>query len=228
MNDSIYTIPVSEVFEPKDGCPICRMRNTLETRCVDYITGAAMMEPDIRIMTNEMGFCEKHFPMIYKTKNKLSVALILESHLNEIKKEIFDKNFLLDKKGKLNRVKKVQESCYVCNKINWAMSRQLDTTVLMFERDKEFRKLYAEQPYFCMEHYKDLVEIAHKKLKGKMLSDFLNATDEATKKYLETLCEDVTHFTKMFDYRNSGEDADWKNSKDSIQRAISFLSTRQV
>ena len=27
MRDSIYTIPISEVFEPKCGCPICRMRD---------------------------------------------------------------------------------------------------------------------------------------------------------------------------------------------------------
>ena len=32
MRDSIYTIPVSEVFEPMDGCPICRMRNTIEEK----------------------------------------------------------------------------------------------------------------------------------------------------------------------------------------------------
>lgn len=228
MNDSIYTIPISEVFEPLDGCPICRLRNTLETRAVEYITGAAMMEPDIRIMTNELGFCEKHLPMIYKTKNKLSVGLILESHLHEIQSEIFNKNFLLDKKGKLSRVEKVQSSCFVCDKINHAISRQLETVTLMFERDRDFRDLYKQQPVICLEHYKDLVKVAHKKLKGKMLSDFLNATDEITKRYLDTLQSDVSHFTKMFDYRNSGEDADWRNSKDSLQRAVWFLTSREV
>ena len=228
MNDSIYTIPISEVFEPLDGCPICRLRNTLETRSVEYITGAAMMEPDIRIMTNELGFCEKHLPMIYKTKNKLSVGLILESHLHEIQAEIFNKNFLLDKKGKLSRVEKVQSSCFVCDKINHAISRQLETVTLMFERDRDFRDLYKQQPVICLEHYKDLVKVAHKKLKGKMLSDFLSATDEITKRYLDTLQSDVSHFTKMFDYRNSGEDADWGNSKDSLQRAVWFLTSREV
>ena len=52
MKDTIYTIPVSEVFEPKEGCPLCRMRDTLEERCLEYIMGAAMMEPDVRQDTN--------------------------------------------------------------------------------------------------------------------------------------------------------------------------------
>ena len=30
MRDSILTIPISEVFEPKCGCPICLMRDILE------------------------------------------------------------------------------------------------------------------------------------------------------------------------------------------------------
>lgn len=43
MRDDICTIPVSEIFEKKDGCPICRMRDTIEERMTDYILGDAMM-----------------------------------------------------------------------------------------------------------------------------------------------------------------------------------------
>ena len=45
MREDICSIPVNEVFEPKDGCPFCRMRDMLEDRMATYITGAAMMEP---------------------------------------------------------------------------------------------------------------------------------------------------------------------------------------
>ena len=30
-----------------------------------------------------------------------------------------------------------------------------------------------------------------------------------------------------FDYRNNGEDADWGNSRDSIERAVWFLTSRE-
>ena len=43
-----------------------------------------------------------------------------------------------------------------------------------------------------------------------------------TKGYLETLTEDVSWFCKKFDYRYDEEP--WYNSKDSVQRAIKFLS----
>ena len=56
MRDDICTIPVSEVFEVNDGCPICRMKKTVEDHIIDYIMGAAMMEPDVRIETNKKGF----------------------------------------------------------------------------------------------------------------------------------------------------------------------------
>ena len=60
MRESLLTIPISEIFEPKSGCPVCRMRDMLEGRTVEYIMGAAMMEPDVRIETNRAGFCHTH------------------------------------------------------------------------------------------------------------------------------------------------------------------------
>ena len=56
MRESIVTIPLTEVLEPRDGCPVCRLRDMLEKRVVDYITGSALMEPDVRERTNREGF----------------------------------------------------------------------------------------------------------------------------------------------------------------------------
>ena len=80
MREDITSIPVSEVFEPKDGCPICCMRNLLEQRVAEYITGAAMMEPDVRIETNKLGFCYDHYRLILKQRNRLGVALMNRSN----------------------------------------------------------------------------------------------------------------------------------------------------
>ena len=228
MKESIYTIPVSEVFEPKDGCPICRLRDSLEKRAVEYIMGAAMMEPDVRIETNQQGFCEKHFGMMLKQKNRLSIALILESHLAHIQKEVFDKKAGLfsSKDKKTNDIKKLAESCYVCDKIDWAMQRMYETIFKLWLKEESFRQLYSEQPVICLEHYAQLASLAVEKLGKKNAPAFLEITEKLSRKYLDEVQADVSHFCKMFDYRNSGPNADWGNSRDSIERAIWYLTSR--
>ena len=76
MREDICSIPISEIFEPKDGCPICRLRDVLEERTIKYITGAAMMEPDVRIETNKQGFCRLHYGQMLNCRKKLNVALM--------------------------------------------------------------------------------------------------------------------------------------------------------
>ena len=89
--EKIYTIPVNEAFDAcmedkTKGCPFCEMFRKVQENELDLILGASMMEPDIRIKTNEMGFCDKHFSMMMKRKNRLGLALMLESHLAHVAK----------------------------------------------------------------------------------------------------------------------------------------------
>ena len=79
MRESILTIPINEVFEPREGCPICAMRNTVEQHISEYIMGAAMMEPDVRMETNRLGFCHTHFNSLLKQNNRLSLGLMLNT-----------------------------------------------------------------------------------------------------------------------------------------------------
>ena len=88
MREDICTIPISEAFEENDGCPVCRMYRTVEERIIEYIMGAAMMEPDIRIETNKSGFCNHHYDKLLEHRGKLQLALILESHFEEVEKLI--------------------------------------------------------------------------------------------------------------------------------------------
>ena len=104
MRDDICTIPISEVFEPKDGCPICRMRNTIESRMVEYILGAAMMEPDFRINSNARGFCKNHYKSLLQNGKALPMALVLQTHIEKQSKTIFAEK--INKESKSNFLKK--------------------------------------------------------------------------------------------------------------------------
>ena len=228
MRYDITNIPIAEVFEERDGCPICRIRNLLEDRAVEYITGAAMMEPDIRIETNKKGFCLTHYRMMLKKRNRLSVALMLESHLEEMEKQVFAGLPLLGKssRSQAKSAGRTAASCFVCDQLNDAMSKMLATVCRTWEQQKDFQRLFEEQPCLCLTHFSELVETAEGGMSKKELPYFAKAAAQLTRNYLTELRGDVHHFCEMYDHRNAGNN-DWGNSKDSIERAIWYLTSRE-
>ena len=206
MRESILTIPINEVFEPKRGCPICAMRNTVEDHICEYIMGAAMMEPDVRIETNKLGFCREHYNSLLKQNNRLSLALMLDTHLAELRSNIFDKKDSVFSKGsKAKKSSEATETCFVCSKVNWGVNHMMDTLFNMWN-DEGFRKLYSEQEYVCLPHYNLLMNTAAQKLK-----------------------KDVHEFCNSFDYRNAKalHNEDKEHVRSSIERAIEFITSRK-
>ena len=228
--EKIYTIPVNEAFDKSAadkscGCPMCSLERMLEENELEIILGAAMMEPDIRIKTNELGFCSKHFDMMFERKNRLGLALMLESHLDEWRDKIKGKGIMAlasspDKK--ISAVKTLSESCYVCSRAAFHFEKMNETAVILWDSEKEFRNKFERQPLFCAEHYVRLLEYAKKRLSKKRAAEFAEALDGVFFSYYDKLREDVKWFIKKFDYRYDEEP--WKDSKDAVERAIKFLS----
>ena len=227
MRESILTIPISEILEPRDGCPICRMRDMLEQRTVEYIMGAAMMEPDVRIETNRAGFCHVHFQQMMKQKNRLSLALMLQTHLAAVDQQLFSRKKLFEpKNARKQKLSQINESCFVCEKVDWGMERLMRTFFEMCTH-ADIKQLMSEQEYICLPHYDLLQSLAPAYLQKQELESFTKLISGLTEKYIASLYEDVSHYCNMYDYRNTGKDADWGNSKDSIERAIKFLVSRE-
>ena len=229
MREDICSIPVNDVFMPKDGCPFCRMRDMLEDRMATYITGAAMMEPDVRVETNRLGFCTEHFNQILARGSRLSVALILESHLNEIRKEMKGGAADLFKSpgaSATERIRSLEKDCYLCSRIDFSFGKVMENAVLLWEKEPAFRKKAENQPYFCLSHFEEYLRNAKGNLNKKDYALFYKQISAPTFRYFEELCGDVSWFCKKFDYRY--EEEPWGNSKDSVERAIAFLSNPAV
>lgn len=226
MKESIYTIPVNEVFEEsaekKDLCPFCRLYKRLQENELELILGASMMDPDIRIRTNKMGFCSKHFSDMLKRGNRLSLGLILESHVNEIFNDINGADFLkYPGSSAIKRISALESECYVCTRIEDSFKKMVETAVLLWKEESDFRKKFNEQPHFCLPHFAMYAEEAKNRLDKKTYPMFYKGLKEITFKYMEELSGDVSWFCKKFDYRYSEEP--WGNSKDAIERAIKLL-----
>ena len=227
--EQIYTIPVNEAFEKgaqdkSCGCPICSLYRKLESDELSIILGASMMEPDVRIQTNKKGFCAKHYEKMLKMSNRLGMALILESHLAEVREKIENRSslpFLSSKDKPIQAISELERSCYVCERIENNMQHMIETAVILWDRDPEFKAKLKAQPYFCLPHYKRLLEYAKSRLSKKAYAEFSSEIGEVVNSYSEELSDDVSWFCKKFDYRYENEP--WGNSKDAIERAIKFL-----
>ncbi len=227
MQENICSIPINDVFMPREGCPMCRMRDMLEHRKAEYITGAAMMEPSVRVKTNEQGFCFRHFEMMVHIGKRLPNALILESHLKQISDEFVPKipPKKPDKK-KMAALEAMIHDCFICRDIKQNMENMTRIVHAMWIAEPEFRQLYSEQQFICLEHFHLLMNSDQKGL-GKNYQAFYEATSRLTGGYLEKLSDDIHHFCDMFDYRNGGSN-NFAGTKDSIERSIEFLTGGKI
>lgn len=231
MKQDICTIPISDIFEIQDGCPICRMRAELEERVLDFVMGAAMMEPDVRHETNRLGFCPEHLNIMYGRGNKLPLALILESHLIEINDAVFKRHgksilhsTLSRATASANDAKTIAESCYVCERVRQAMDKEFETLWCMWKKEDEFRQNVACQPLICLPDYAMLIERGARALDKKTFEGFYEVISSVAQKGIAKLQSDVSSFCGMYDYHNNG--ADFGSLRDAIKNAVSYLTGR--
>ena len=84
MKYTLDTIPVLDAYKTGCECPLCQLRIACEDSYVDSMLGAAYMEPDCRVRTNEVGFCTRHFQLMYDRRNRLGLALMTHTHMQEV------------------------------------------------------------------------------------------------------------------------------------------------
>ena len=97
----------------------------------------------------------------------------------------------------------------------------IETAVLLWQSDENFPAKLKAQPYFCLPHYRMMLEYAQKRLQKKELKEFVKDCEAIQNAYIEKLNGDVSWFCKKFDYRYDEEP--WYDSKDAVERSMKFL-----
>ena len=223
MKETIYTIPINEVFSEKCGCPLCALERRTETKTLDYIMGAAMMEPDVREKTNEQGFCRRHYADMLAMNNRLSLALTIESRLAWADAAVdgFAKSPDARKAAPLGAV---GHTCFVCAKMRSEQERYYANLVDMWRTEPAFRELFAAQEGFCLPHWGELMEYAGKALPRRVFPDFARTASQIEKRYLTRMREEISGFTKSFNYRYAGQPFE----KEAVEHAASYLSGLRI
>ena len=238
MEEKLYKIEVNDAFSTNCECPVCVMYESLEKKSVEFVMGPSYMEDDVRMETNKVGFCAKHVKQMYGEQNRLGLALMLHTHMQEVCKQTEK----LQKKGRSSGgglfkkntegsavsayMRQLGKSCYVCDRIATFYDRYVDTIFYLYKSESEFRDKFAASKGFCTEHYAELYDSAASHLSGKNLDEFTKKLDKMFLENMQRVRDDIEWYTDKFDYRN--KDADWKNSKDAVPRTIRKLDSIEI
>lgn len=238
MKEQLYMIPLNDAVNANDECPFCYVERKIEQDLLDFVlgSGSSYMESDIREQTDRQGFCRAHFKKMFDYGNTLGNGWILKTHYKKMIAE-FDKQTKSYTPGKLSLkdkfrkdavtnpvtawVREKEGSCYICNYYKDHYDRYLDTFFVMYQKDEEFRRKIQTGKGFCLTHFGDLCEAGESKLSDKEKAPFYEMLCKLMHDNLTRLYEDVAWLIEKFDYLN--KDADWKNSKDAVQRGMQKL-----
>lgn len=239
MKEQLYTIPLNDAVNAGDECPFCFIARSVEQDLLDFVLGnsASYMEADIREKTDLAGFCRPHFKMMFDYGNTLGNAWILKTHyqrmLGEMKGEFQGfrpgKSSLREKLRKSSEngnaiaawVREKNASCYICKQYRETYDRYLDTFFYLWKQDSDFRDRVLRGKGFCLSHFGELCAASDSRLNDREREDFYHCMFPLMERNMERLSEDVSWLVEKFDYRN--KDADWKSSKDAIQRGMQKL-----
>lgn len=239
MKEQLYMIPLNDAVNANDECPFCYIERQIEQDLLDFVlgSGSSYMESDIREQTDKAGFCRAHFKKMFDYGNTLGNGWILKTHykkmIGEMRQQI--KSYAPGKISLKDKFKKngesanpigrwtaeKEESCYICNYFKDHYDRYLDTFFMMYQKDSDFRSKIDNGKGFCLPHFGDLCEASDTKLNDRDRQEFYSRISNLMLENMDRLYEDVAWLIEKFDYRN--KDADWKNSKDAIQRGMQKL-----
>lgn len=236
MKEQIDTIPVNEAFEAEDECPFCYLERQVEQKAIRYALGpgASYMEPDVRAVTDRMGFCRQHYKKLYDYGNSLGNALVMQTYMVGLQKELEnqitvfampEKKGLFSKKAEgelplLTWAKQKNSTCFLCHKLEYNMRRYYATFFHLI-KDEEFRAKVEGSKGFCMHHFAQLLEVAQEKLPNNQSQWFYSTVCRLMRENLSRVQGDLDWFIDKFDYRNAS--APWKNSKDAVSRTMQKL-----
>jgi hypothetical protein len=238
MKEQLYTIPLNDAVNANDECPFCFIERNVEQDLLDYVlgSGSSYMEADMRSITDSEGFCRDHFKKMFQYGNTLGNGWILKTHYMSMRREM-EKEFksfrpgkmsLMDKLKKaessnslVNWARETSKSCYICGQFEKTYNRYLDTFFYLWNNDPEFVEKVSRSKGFCIPHFGDLCEKADESLSENKKDEFYSMMKRLMTENFDRLQEDVSWLVEKFDYQN--QDADWKNSKDAVQRGMQKL-----
>ncbi|MGL5435747.1 MAG: DUF6062 family protein [Lachnospiraceae bacterium] len=238
MKEKLYTIELNDALRADDECCLCWLERKLEQETLEFVLGSSYMESDIRGQTDEQGFCRQHTKMMYDYGNSLGNAWIFKSrleYLNRSLKKVSLQYAPVKKSGVFGRrkadpsgagvaglIRAEEGHCYVCGRMAQVYRRMLDTFVYMIRNDQAFGDALVDSKGFCVHHFADVWQMCEDSMKEQEKAEWMPKLAQVMSRNLDRVQADIDWLIEKYDYRY--KDADWKQSKDALQRTMQKIS----
>lgn len=235
MKQKIYEIPIWDAYNLENcECPICSIEKKSDDDFIEALFSEMVM--DVRLnpqLVKDYDFCHEHFEKLYRYPDKCGLAVLTNRILymkrealrlslknNAVPKKSFFKSFILKEKPEM--LNKKTKACLLCTRLESTMDNYLETLIILWLKDENFKELYKKSKGLCLKHLSLILELAEGKIKNESeKSEFMSTTIKLQEDNMAHLQEELEWFISKFDYRF--KDEPWKTSKDSLIRTIQKL-----
>jgi Family of unknown function (DUF6062) len=228
---------VHDAYEQGGTCPLCTLMDGAERTCLASFQHSRVMEPNVRVKTNALGFCPDHLGKLFKGENKLGLGLVMLTHLQEKSAEVcsaLDGSIEAAEGGGRDRMRRIRQiidslealrdSCFICGLLAQDLARYSWTILYLWRKDPQFPPLFRASRGFCLSHFCTVLATACDVLRGDRLALWLHDAVPVMKRALAGLEDDLLAFTQLHKAENRSLGTDEVRS--ALARTLQLLAGR--
>ena len=196
--------------------PLCALMEGAEETYLRSFQHSRVMEPGVRVKTNDAGFCPDHYRKLYARENKLGLGLVVHTHLQEKLPELRAAFASLRAAGRKGRkiddaaasIGRLRDRCFICDLLQGDLDRYSFTILLLWNKDAEFLPKFRSSRGFCLSHFLSLLDKGRRMLRTDRLERWLDDVVPLMTDSLQRLEQDLEAFTQLHhdSHRSLGTD----------------------
>ena len=192
---------IKEKFKVDCECPLCEIKKVVEEQFLYEFLNDAVMEDNTRIKVGKLGFCSRHFDMLFNRQNKLSLALQVGTRLDRTS-NLYSQ--IKSHKVATKLAKSIESSfktCAVCDLVDESMVKYYKTIAQMFSKERDFLKILLKTNGFFLHHYAELLKYSG--YAGGLKNSYVEVLSGVQNRAIALVKDDLKEFCDKHDYRNA-------------------------
>jgi hypothetical protein len=215
-------------------CPLCLLAEWAEETYLRSFQHSRVMEPNVRVKTNDTGFCPLHYRKLYEGENKLGLGLMVHTHLREklplIQEslEAMRAGAAAGRKGagRLEEaaasLENMHDTCFICDLLKLDLDRYAFTILYLWRKDAEFLSTFRSSRGFCLSHFLVMVAKGRRMMRADRLQRWLEDCIPLMMASLQELERDLLSFTQLHHDANRGLGSDGERT--ALARVLQKLA----